>query len=666
MPASALGHPLSVLRDGVTGFVDRTPRPVPLAASRIDIDIRSGLAVSTTTRTFSNAEDVAIEAVMTFPVGFDAVVTGLSARIDGRLLKAVAKAKNEARATYEEAIDRGKAAVLHEEVLRGLHVLSVGQLGPGKQVEVVIETVAPLSDLDGVPFLRIPTTAGQVYGTSPLMPADDLVTDPDTRHEAELTIRTDGGVPRFASGRDYADGMRIALDRAIEIVVPGMRFGTVAGHDGAGRAVKLTLRAAEGGNGALDLAIVADRSASMAGAIGRGRITNFEAMRRGLSNAMEALRTDDRIALWEFDQSCQRLGTAVGPGARGLPARLTRPQGGTELGQAVSTVAASGARDILVITDGQTYANEVSDAAKAGCRIGAVLVGEGSLDVMIGHLVAMTGGQLFYAPGADVGAAVETALSTFRTSGRGVEGSVGHHGPTRVRAERAGIVISAEWEPEAAGASADAAGRYAAALALSLFHEPKAAAFAAEQGLCSHVTSLVLVDEEGGRQDGLPEMRKVALMEHTAAAIYASADPGIVYSVAPPGYESLERPLFLRLEDSTGSPHRASSPHVGAISRKLRRFPHETDVFATDPNGVLEGDLSSLPDDLRREILELAEDAAVKALAAALRKPAVVVAAALVAERRSGRQAARIARKVFWRAPEDLLAAVRALRAAAA
>lgn len=105
---------------------------MPLASTDIDIEITSGLAVVVTTRRFSNAEAVPIEAILTMPVGFNAVVTGLSAKIDGRKLRAIAKAKVAARDDYEAAIDLGKMAILHEEALRGIHVLSVGQLAPGK------------------------------------------------------------------------------------------------------------------------------------------------------------------------------------------------------------------------------------------------------------------------------------------------------------------------------------------------------------------------------------------------------------------------------------------------------------------------------------------------------------------------------------------------------
>ena len=56
--------------------------------------------------------------------------------IDGRVIKARAQRKAAARKTYEGAIEKGKTTVLHEEVLRGVHMLSVGHIPPGKEVEV--------------------------------------------------------------------------------------------------------------------------------------------------------------------------------------------------------------------------------------------------------------------------------------------------------------------------------------------------------------------------------------------------------------------------------------------------------------------------------------------------------------------------------------------------
>jgi hypothetical protein len=84
MQATALGHRLETLHDGMTTFRDGEPVPVPLVATSISVRVISGLAFVRTTRSFRNAEEHSIEAVLTFPVGFDAVVTGLAATIDGR------------------------------------------------------------------------------------------------------------------------------------------------------------------------------------------------------------------------------------------------------------------------------------------------------------------------------------------------------------------------------------------------------------------------------------------------------------------------------------------------------------------------------------------------------------------------------------------------------
>ncbi len=108
-------------------------RPIPLIATRIDVTIRGGLASVTTERTFRNTETQSIEATMTFPVPVDATLCALTARIDGRTLKAVAQARNQARETYEDAVDAGKSAVLHEELLKGIHMLSVAPRRSGRR-----------------------------------------------------------------------------------------------------------------------------------------------------------------------------------------------------------------------------------------------------------------------------------------------------------------------------------------------------------------------------------------------------------------------------------------------------------------------------------------------------------------------------------------------------
>ena len=127
---------------------------MPLVATRFDVIIDAGLAIVTTTRTFRNDEPSSIEATLTFPVPVHATLFGLQARIGDRVLTARAKRKEAARADYEAAIDRGKTAVLHEEVLRGVHMLSVGQVPPGVEVAVEFRWAMAATNIDGRCQLR--------------------------------------------------------------------------------------------------------------------------------------------------------------------------------------------------------------------------------------------------------------------------------------------------------------------------------------------------------------------------------------------------------------------------------------------------------------------------------------------------------------------------------
>src|ERR1019366_6393266 len=125
MPPSAQHASVDPLHSFMAGaFVAGTQQPIPLVGTRFDVSINSGVATVSTKRTFRNCETQSIEATITFPVPVHAVLFSLEVRIEGRLLKACAQSNTQARDTYEEAIERGKAAVLHEEVLRGVHMLS--------------------------------------------------------------------------------------------------------------------------------------------------------------------------------------------------------------------------------------------------------------------------------------------------------------------------------------------------------------------------------------------------------------------------------------------------------------------------------------------------------------------------------------------------------------
>ncbi len=102
------------------------------------------------------------------PVPVHAQLAALSARIGGRVLRAAAMARTEARAAYEAGLEAGRTAVLHEELIRGVHMISVGHVPPGEEVAVASTWVQPLSHDGSACALKIPTTVGECYGRSPL------------------------------------------------------------------------------------------------------------------------------------------------------------------------------------------------------------------------------------------------------------------------------------------------------------------------------------------------------------------------------------------------------------------------------------------------------------------------------------------------------------------
>ena len=696
MQATSLGHRLETLHDGLTTFRDGEPVPMPLMATAISIRVVSGLAFVRTTRCFRNGEENPIEAVMTFPVGFDAVVTGLVATIDGRRMIGVAKERAEARETYEAALDAGKLSVLHEEALRGIHILSVGALPPGAEVLVELEQAVPLTDVGGVPFLRLPMTAGQLYGTSPLLPSDDFVTA-DVRQIATLSVTVDAGRAMLHGQTLTSDQpLEIVLDRAAELRIEGGSFGQLIGTAADGRTVSLTLEPVGSGDAALDLHVIVDRSGSTNDPVQDGTVSVWQAMRDGLAAELVTMRVTDRITLWQFDSDCQFLGAARGPACKTLVEKLEGPRGGTELAGAIRAALAKGARDILVLTDGQTWAHMVEDLKGEGQRISAVLVGPQSLDANIGHLCALTGGQVLYAPGRDVASALRSTFAALRQVGAAVQGQITEAGPTTITALRGGVRLHAEWsaQQQEATADSDAIGRFAAALALPLLSTGQAEAFARAHSLCTHITSLVLVDEAGEATEGFSRMRKVPLMASMssgplALARMAPETHSTSFSIPrmrPGGIPSPEAligrshasvpPNRVRLEvDPRGAQSirqtRAAPSREGALRRILdwlRREKKTSDLtefdgFAWDTHGdaLLAGDLTMLDvgqiavvnEFTQRILARFAELGATSALIG--NTSILVLGLGLIARQSAERIAERFARRALKDAPPWLL-----------
>jgi hypothetical protein len=704
---AAKGDPLGRFRDGAveTG----SGRPIPLAATRIRVLLTGGLAVVRTERVFRNAEAASIEATLTFPVPVHATLFRLQAQIGGRVLRGAARRRGAAREAYEDAVDRGRTAVLHEEALRGVHVLSVAHIPPGAEVEVASDWAMPMAAAeDGAAVLRIPTTVGELYGHSPLPDSDDLITDPDLVHEAELEVRCEDGEAALLGDADLLDGRaRLRLDQPIDLRVSGWSGRDLRGHSADGSAITLRVAPAPVDEAPIDAVVLVDRSGSMSSQVvldGR-TTTKHQALVRGLRDAAGALRPEDRISLWEFDDAAQPIAPRRGGGFLAAVEALGPPQGGTEIGGAIAAaLAREPSRDVLLITDGQSWGLDVHAAARSGRRFSVVLIGETSLEAQVGHLAALTGGRIFVAADAATGEAVRRAFAALRRPHLAI-GAAEEAMPDEAEALVGGMRVTARFglKPALPVSCPDdplprAVAAVAATLLLPRLTEDAAAALAEAEGLCCHLTSLVLVDEAGAAQEGLPAQKKVPLMAPRSAPagsgsvhcaplpptemLSSSARQFRIPAPASPAQDGFGR-IFRRVSrasNQSATPQDGSPPTGLEIPTFLRRQGNAAGLlpasgylasvgkhidWSANPEGLRRGEVDSLPPGVAGPLRRAAAVTEVIALSNELGLAPLVAAIALLAQSvaTEDRHAARLARAVLGgTSPARLQEVLRALR----
>ncbi len=698
IPRETSLDPLAAFMDGVA-TPDR--RPVPLKATRIDVTIEAGLAVVTATRVFANAEDAPIEATMTLPMPVEAALFGLTARIGERVLTGRAEPKAAAREAYEDAIDRGKPAVLHEELLPGIHMLSVANIAPGAEVEVAISFALPLAALGDEWRLRIPLTVGDVYGRSPLPASDDLAHAP-SEATATLTVACPGRVE--LQGGSLEDGRAtVPLSAPIDLVVRDLPARLLAGELG-GAPVRIALAPAPAGEQPLDLAVLVDVSGSMESPVGMvgSTMSKYQAAVLGLLKAAEALRGDDRVALFEFSNSARLVGVSCREGHEAprpptlqtLVLELARPHGGTEIGGAIETATAtSPARDLLILTDGKSHALDVAALAASGRRFHVVLIGEDSLDAHIGRLAVASGGRLHVPLGDRLAETIAAAIGQVR----GMMPDEADEAGGRLVTHRGTTRVEVNWGEAAAGAGSDAAAgitapvsgvagpgdqaaapvsgtaapinsddrlpaavaALAATLRLPHLAPDEAARLSAEAGLTNHLTSLVLVDEAGGASEAIPAQRKVPLAAprttvfyqrmHLPSAPMADIGPAASYdmpAVSQRRLRTFDRTIMksVREEDRSGLDRMAER----AARPNLRDIVDEID-FGLAPADLEAGQPTGIPRHLRRILLEATRLPEVRAVADALGIDPMRLVIALLARAAAprNRTAPRIARAIL-------------------
>jgi Ca-activated chloride channel homolog len=407
---------------------------------------------------FRNPAAENVEVVYTFPLPWRAVLLGLEVELNGETLKGLVKAREQARADYEEALSEGHSGILVTvNPDRTAYTLELGNLMGGESCVVRLQYVQVLQPEQGSLRLTLPTTIAPRYGHAVRDGGFEPQAAPQVSATAEYPfeialdivgelVQAEIGSPshRIAlqtlpdanSKTGHQPGrmtrVRLAaqawLDRDFVLVFNQLphasmglaawdRFDTGLGVVMASFTPRLPTRQSL----PVTMKVLVDCSGSMAG-------DSIQAARSALHGILSSLQPQDRFSLSRFGSTVEHRSRALW---RAAPPALASAQrwaqqldanlGGTAMNEAIlSTLALPGAdrSDILLVTDGEIEAiDEVLESARQSAhRFFVVGIGASAAEGLLRRLAEETGGSCeFVAPGEGVQPVIERLYQRMRS-----------------------------------------------------------------------------------------------------------------------------------------------------------------------------------------------------------------------------------------------------------
>jgi Ca-activated chloride channel family protein len=178
----------------------------PLEHTDVVANVSGFISRVTVTQTFHNPTKEKIEAVYVFPLPHQAAVDDMTMKIGERKIVGVIKRRDEARRIYEAALMAGQTAALLEQERPNIFTQSVGNIGPGERIEIVISYVDVLKYDMGTYEFHYPMVVGPRYNpgntaAGPAVPDAARITPPvlkpgeRTSHDISISVNLDAGVP---------------------------------------------------------------------------------------------------------------------------------------------------------------------------------------------------------------------------------------------------------------------------------------------------------------------------------------------------------------------------------------------------------------------------------------------------------------------------------------
>lgn len=397
--------------------------PLVLEGVRATATLQDLLAEVTVAQRYRNDEPRNIEAVYTFPVPTNAVLLGFEVELGARTLVGRVTAKADAERDYENAIGDGDAAVLLEQVGKGLYTANLGNLLAGESAVLRIRYGLLLRWNGDRVRMMLPTTIAPRYG-DPLRAGLAPQQVPEHSLGVERGFALDVTVRGLLHGADFRSPShsvcvthaehetRIALqgeppmDRDFVIEARAERAeasGAKVAKDGNGWVALASFRPTIGEDDAARqrraITVVVDCSGSMGG-------DSIAQAKLALERILDGIRPGDGLEIVAFGSTQKTLFGSVMPvneqtlaQARRFVRRLDADMGGTELARALDaayTTACSvqAPRDVLLVTDGEVYPDPAlyERAKQSRHRLFTVGVGSSVAEDVVRQLAEVTGG----------------------------------------------------------------------------------------------------------------------------------------------------------------------------------------------------------------------------------------------------------------------------------
>jgi len=416
---------------------------------------------------FESAEKGPLEVVYSLGLPRDAALRRFRVVGEGFSVRSELRPTEEARETYEQALEEGHLGVLAQQYGDGVVNLNLGNVRPGEKVRVYLELVAGVESRDNGFRFRFPFALAPTYhawakavavrpGEGEMeLPPDEFgdvllpawVEDPTALHRVgfDLSVSLPGPAAEIASpshllrvlngtgphtrvllatGGDIPD-RDLILDVGFKDTAPQVFSGVDNAGKGRFVAIIPSTQFGESPRQPARVAFVLDRSGSMQG-------VPMQQALQAVKACLGALSEEDEFGIVAFDNVVECFRREVVPATSQNREEASRfldgidARGGTELlaGTNAAAMMLAGGGDIFLLTDGQVGGTEaiVQQAKRSGIRVHCLGIGSASQDRLLSLLARETGGvSRFVTPRERVDM---EAVELFAAAGRPVASDV--------------------------------------------------------------------------------------------------------------------------------------------------------------------------------------------------------------------------------------------------